>query len=86
MSLAVLLSQQHRVKAFDINVDRVRKINERISPVHDELIEQFLAEKELDLSATSDSTEAFAEADFVIIAVPTNYDPEQDHFDCSEVE
>lgn len=86
MSLAVLLSEQHSVIAYDISRKRVESINACVSPVHDTLIEQYLQERKLELQATDNSAEAFTDADFVVIAVPTDYDPAQDHFDCSAVE
>lgn len=86
LSLAVLLAQHHHVTAVDIITEKVEKINNRISPIQDNEIEQYLAEKELDLTATLDGKSAYAEADFVIIAAPTNYDPNKNFFDCSAVE
>ncbi len=86
MSLAVLLAQHHTVTAVDIVPEKVEQINQRISPIRDEMIEEYLREKPLDLTATLDAESAYAEADFVVIATPTNYDPEQDFFDTSAVE
>ena len=86
LSVAVLLSQHHRVYAVDIKQDKVDMINKRISPIQDEYIESYLREKELDLIATTDGGKAYREADLVIVAVPTNYDPRKDHFDTSAVE
>lgn len=86
LSLAVLLSQNNTVRAVDIQPDKVEKINRRISPIRDEYIEKYLAEKELDLTATLDGENAYREADFVVIAAPTNYDPRENFFDCSAVE
>lgn len=86
LSLAVLLAQHNKVSAVDIMPDKVEKINRRISPIQDEYIEKYLAEKELDLTATLDGESAYREADFVIIAAPTNYDPKKNFFDCSAVE
>lgn len=86
LSLAVLLSQNNTVTAVDIMPDKVEKINRRISPIQDEYIEKYLTEKELDLTATLDGERAYREADFVIIAAPTNYDPKENFFDCSAVE
>ena len=86
MSLAVLLSQHNRVTAVDIVPEKVDLINARKSPISDEYIEKFLAEKELNLTATLDGISAYADADFCIIAAPTNYDPKQNFFDCSAVE
>ncbi len=86
MSLAVLLSQYNKVTAVDVVEDKVNKINNRISPVQDEYIEKYLAEKELDLKATLDADSAYKSADFVIIAVPTNYESATNQFDTSAVE
>lgn len=86
LSLAVLLAQHNIVNAVDIVPEKVEKINKRISPIQDEYIEKFLAEKELDLTATLDGEKAYREADFIIIAAPTNYDPKENFFDCSAVE
>ena len=86
MSMAVLLSQYDKVTAVDVVPEKVDKINNRISPIEDEYIEKYLAEKKLDLSATLDGAEAYKDADIVIIAAPTNYDPKKNFFDCSHVE
>lgn len=86
LSIAVLLSQHEKVTAVDIVQGRVDQINARISPLRDDYISGYLAEKELDLTATLDAKTAYAEADFVIVAVPTNYDSELNHFDTSSVE
>lgn len=86
LSLAVLLAQNNTVRAVDILPEKVEKINRRIPPIQDEYIEKYLAEKELDLTATLDGEAAYREADFVIIAAPTNYDPRENFFDCSAVE
>ena len=86
LSLAVLLAQNNHVTAVDIVPEKVEKINKRISPIQDKEIEEYLAEKNLDLTATLDGESAYAEADFVIIAAPTNYDPQKNFFDCSAVE
>jgi len=86
LSLAVLLSQHNHVTAVDIVPEKVDKINRRESPIQDEYIEKYLAEKELDLIATTDGAEAYSIADFVIVAAPTNYDPAKNFFDCSAVE
>ena len=86
LSIATLLAQHNRVTAVDIVADKVEKINRRISPIQDEYIEKYLAEKELDLTATLDAEKAYRDAEFVIIAAPTNYDPEQNYFDTSHVE
>ena len=75
MSIATLLSQHHQVTAVDVIAEKVEKINNRISPIQDEYIEKYLAEKELNLRATLDGKEAYRDADFVVIAAPTNYDP-----------
>ena len=86
LSLAVLLAQHNHVTAVDINPEKVDKINNRISPIQDEYIEKYLTEKDLDLTATLDSEAAYKNADFVIIATPTNYDSKRNFFDCSAVE
>ena len=86
LSLAVLLSQNHEVTAVDIVPEKVEKINRRESPIQDEYIEKYLAEKELRLKATTDGESAYASADFVIIAAPTNYDSHTQYFDTSAVE
>ncbi|MCD7905642.1 MAG: nucleotide sugar dehydrogenase [Clostridiales bacterium] len=86
LSLAVLLAQHNTVTAVDIVADKVNKINKRISPIQDEYIEKYLAEKELDLTATLDGKAAYADADFVVIAAPTNYDSKKNFFDTSAVE
>ena len=86
MSIATLLSQHHRVIAVDVLPEKVEKINRRISPIQDEYIEKYLAEKELDLTATLDGAAAYAQAHFVVIAAPTNYDPVKNFFDTSHVE
>lgn len=86
MSLAVLLAQHNTVKAVDIVPEKIEKINKRISPIRDEYIEKYLKEKELDLTATLDGEKAYRDADFVVIATPTNYDPKENFFDCSAVE
>ena len=86
MSIATLLSQHHQVMAVDVVREKVEKINRRISPIQDEYIEKYLAEKELDLTATLDGAAAYAQADFVVIAAPTNYDPVKNFFDTSHVE
>ena len=86
LSMATLLAQHHSVTAVDILPDKVGKINRRESPVQDEYIERFFAQKELDLVATLDGASAYREADFVIIAAPTNYDPQKNFFDTSAVE
>ena len=86
MSIATLLAQHNSVTAVDVVPEKVDMINRRISPIRDEYIEQFLKEKELDLRATTDGAQAYADADFVVIATPTNYDPIQNYFDTSHVE
>lgn len=86
LSLAVLLSQHHPVTAVDIIPEKVEKINNRISPIQDNYIEKYLTEKKLDLTATTDGASAYRDADFVIIAAPTNYDSKKNFFDCSAVE
>ncbi len=86
LSLAVLLSQNHKVYAVDIVTEKVELINNRKPPIQDEYIEKYLAEKELDLTATLDAELAYKDADFVIIAAPTNYDSKKNYFDTSAVE
>lgn len=86
LSIATLLSQHHHVTAVDVIPEKVEKINRRISPIQDEYIEKYLAEKELDLTATLDGAAAYRDADFVVIAAPTNYDPVKNYFDTSHVE
>ncbi len=86
LSLAVLLAQHNHVVAVDILPEKVEKINKKISPIQDEYIESFLAEKKLDLIATTNGEEAYSNADYVIIAAPTNYDAQKNFFDCSAVE
>ncbi|MCQ2115649.1 MAG: nucleotide sugar dehydrogenase [Bacteroidales bacterium] len=86
LSIATLLSQRNEVVAVDVIADKVDKINNRISPIQDEYIEKYFSEKELNLVATLDGRSAYADADFVVIAAPTNYDSKQNHFDTSHVE
>ena len=86
MSLAVLLAQHNHVTAVDIIKEKVDRINEGKSPIQDEYIEKYLAEKGLDLTATLNGTDAYSDADYIIIAAPTNYDPRKNHFDTSAVE
>lgn len=86
LSLATLLSQRHEVVALDIIPEKVEMINHRVSPIRDEYIEKYFAEKELNLKATLDYKEAFNDADYVVISTPTNYDSEQNYFDTSSVE
>lgn len=86
LSIATLLAQHHKVIAVDVIPEKVDKINHRISPIQDDYIEKYLKEKELDLTATLDGRSAYKEADFVVIAAPTNYDPVKNYFDTSHVE
>lgn len=86
MSIATLLAQHHQVTAVDVIPEKVEKINNRISPIQDEYIEKYLAEKELHLSATLDGATAYRDADFVVIAAPTNYDPVKNFFDTHHIE
>ena len=86
LSMASLLAQHHSVAAVDVIPEKVEKINRRVSPVQDEYIEKYFAEKELDLVATLDGASAYRDAEFVVIATPTNYDPRKNFFDTSSVE
>ena len=86
LSIATLLSQHHHVTAVDVIPEKVEKLNNKISPIQDDYIEKYLAEKPLDLVATLDGRSAYADADFVVIAAPTNYDPVKNYFDTSRVE
>ena len=86
LSMATLLSQNHQVTAVDVIPEKVEKINNRVSPIQDEYIEKFFAEKELNLKATLDGRNAYKDADFVIIAAPTNYDPVKNFFDTHHIE
>ena len=86
LSIAVLLAQHNKVTAVDINPEKVDAINNKKSPIQDEYIEKYLAEKELDLTATLDAEKAYKDADFVVIAAPTNYDSQKNFFDTSAVE
>ena len=86
LSIATLLAQHHPVTAVDVVPEKVEKINRRISPIQDEYIEKYLAENELNLTATLDGRKAYGDADFVVIAAPTNYDPVKNYFDTSHVE
>ena len=86
LSIATLLSQHHQVTAVDVIPEKVDLIKSRKSPIQDEYIEKYLAEKELNLTATLDGAKAYADADFVVIAAPTNYDPVKNYFDTSHVE
>ena len=86
LSIATLLAQHHQVTAVDVIPEKVDLINQRKSPIQDEYIEKYLAEKDLNLTATLDGAKAYADADFVVIAAPTNYDPVKNYFDTSHVE
>ena len=86
LSIATLLAQHHQVTAVDVIPDKVEKINNRISPIQDEYIEKYFAEKELNLTATLDGASAYRDADFVVIAAPTNYDPVKNFFDTHHIE
>ena len=86
MSIATLLSQHHKVTAVDVIPEKVEKINQRISPIQDDYIEKFFAEKELQLTATLDGAAAYRDADFIVIAAPTNYDPVKNFFDTHHIE
>ncbi len=86
LSMATLLAQHHEVVAVDVIPEKVEKINNRVSPIQDEYIEKYFAEKELRLSATLDGKTAYKDADFVIIAAPTNYDPVKNFFDTHHIE
>ena len=86
MSMATLLSQKHSVTAVDVMPEKVEMVNRRQSPIQDDYIEKFFAEKQLDLKATLDAESAYRDADYVIIAAPTNYDPQKNFFDTSAVE
>ena len=86
LSIATLLSQHHQVTAVDVIPEKVDLINQRKSPIQDDYIEKYLAEKDLNLTATLDGSKAYADADFVVIAAPTNYDPVKNYFDTSHVE
>ena len=81
LSIATLLSQHHHVTAVDVIPEKVEKLNNKVSPIQDDYIEKYLAEKPLDLVATLDGRLAYADADFVVIAAPTNYDPVKNYFD-----
>ena len=82
LSIATLFSQHHQVTAVDVIPEKVEKINKRISPIQDEYIEKFFAEKQLNLTATLDGEAAYKDADFVVIAAPTNYDPVKNFLKC----
>ena len=86
MSIATLLAQHNHVVAVDVIPEKVEKINNRISPIQDDYIEKYLAEKDLDLTATLDGASAYRDADFVVIAAPTNYDPQKNFFDTHHIE
>lgn len=86
LSIATLLAQHNEVVAVDVVAEKVEKINNRISPIQDEYIEKYLAEKELNLRATLDAREAYRDAEFVVIAAPTNYDPQKNFFDTHHIE
>lgn len=86
LSIATLLSQHHKVIAVDVIPEKVNMINQRKSPIQDDYIEKYLAEKDLNLTATTDGAKAYSDADFVVIAAPTNYDPVKNYFDTSHVE
>ena len=86
LSLAVLLAQHNHVTAVDLIPEKVDLLNARKSPIKDDYIEKYLAEKDLDITATLDGDSAYKDADFVIIAAPTNYDSQRNFFDCSAVE
>ena len=86
LSIAVLLSQHHKVFAVDVVPEKIELVNNRKSPIQDDYLEKYLAEKVLDLTATLDAKEAYSYADFVVIAAPTNYDSTTQHFDTSAVE
>ena len=81
LSIATLLSQHHKVTAVDVIPEKVEKINHKVSPIQDDYIEKYLAEKNLDLTATLDGEAAYSDADFVVIAAPTNYDSKKNFFD-----
>ena len=86
MSIATLLAQHNHVTAVDVIPEKVEKINKKISPIQDDYIEKYLAEKELDLTATLDGAAAYKDADYVVIAAPTNYDPQKNFFDTHHIE
>ena len=86
MSIATLLAQHNHVTAVDVIPEKVEKINNKISPIQDDYIEKYLTEKELDLTATLDGAAAYKDADFVVIAAPTNYDPQKNFFDTHHIE
>ena len=86
LSIATLLSQHHQVKAVDVIPEKVDKINRRESPIQDDYIEKYFAEKQLNLTATLDGASAYRDADYIVIAAPTNYDPVKNFFDTHHIE
>ena len=86
LSIATLLARRHRVTAVDVVPEKVDKVNRRVSPIADEYLEKYLSEEELDLTATLDARAAYADADFIVVATPTNYDPKTNNFDVSHIE
>ena len=86
LSIATLLAQNNKVKLVDVVKEKVEKVNQRISPIQDDYIEKYFKEKELDLVATLDGASAYKDADYVVIAAPTNYDPVKNFFDTKYVE
>ena len=86
LSIATLLAQHNEVVAVDVIPEKVEKINNRISPIQDDYIEKYLAEKELNLTATLDAAAAYRDAEFIVIAAPTNYDPQLNFFDTHHIE
>lgn len=86
LSIATLLSQHHQVTAVDVIPEKVEKLNKKISPIQDDYIEKYLSEKNLDLKATLDGAAAYKDADYVVIAAPTNYDPQKNFFDTHHIE
>ena len=86
LSIAILLAQANRVVAVDVEEEKVNMINKKISPIHDDYIEDYLANKDLDLVASLDTDLAYREADYVVIAAPTNYDAQKNYFDTSAIE
>ena len=86
LSIATLLSQHHQVTAVDVIPEKVDMLNRKQSPIQDEYIEKYLSEKSLNLTATLDGAEAYSDADFVVIAAPTNYDPVKNYFDTHHIE
>ena len=85
LSIATLLSQHHQVTAVDVIPEKVDMLNRKQSPIQDEYIEKYLSEKSLNLTATLDGAEAYSDADFVVIAAPTNYDPVKNYFDTHHI-